>query len=300
MLKVLALVVAMLLAADVAHARALIFPEGSALAVGVWVLMWRDWHTPRWHLVVVPVLCAVTGIAIERSALAFVPAALIVLTVEMGILVGARSRLAPALSAGLLPVVFGVSSWLYPVAVFAVGVVIAAFAPRATGDSARRHGSFPLGELLPFWCVAAGWLALVGAVLPVTHAAAAPPLIVSTLEWFLGGANSRRRAARRWLLIVGAALMGATMAWAISTDWPGGLVAVAVVMVVARAAGDLHPPLLAIALVPQVGGPHAPLAFTGAIALGAAALYALAAIVRRWRPTPRARDPAPRSRPRAS
>ncbi|MDN4517456.1 hypothetical protein JN086_04200 [Mycolicibacterium austroafricanum] len=97
--------------------RALIFPEGAALAFGVLVAGNPDWVRSRWRLVMLPTVCAVAGVVLADVALPGSAAELVALGFSVAVAQAFGGRLGPVVSAAVLPVVFGVTSWTYPVTV---------------------------------------------------------------------------------------------------------------------------------------------------------------------------------------
>jgi hypothetical protein len=262
--------------------HAIIFPEGAALVMGIWVLGLPGWAASRWRVAALPPLCAVAGTIIVRLALPSWGAAILGAAVALALLQSFDSRIAPALSAAMLPIVFDVPDWSYPLAVLAICLVIAGAMPWL----ARNHG--PRTELAPGaeapgrypWAIAAAafaaisaWILLGGELLALPVAALAPPLFVSALEWLGQGACTLRRGLRRWALLVCAALAGAVAMQLVAVAWIAGTLALAAALALMWLLSTPHPPALAIALIPQILDGIAPLAYAVAIAAGAGALY---------------------------
>jgi hypothetical protein len=262
--------------------HAIIFPEGAALVMGIWVLGMPGWAASRWRVAVLPPLCAVAGTIIVRSGLPPAAAAILGAAVALLALQSLDSRLGPSLSATMLPIVFGVPDWSYPLAVLAICLVIAGAMPWL----ARRHrrgterplpaggpGRYPWAVATAAFAVIASWVLLGGELLALPVAALAPPLFVSALEWLGQGACTLRRGLRRWLLLVCAALAGAVAVQLVAIAWIAGGLAIAAALALMWLLATPHPPALAIALIPQILVGVEPLAYASAIGAGAAALY---------------------------
>lgn len=101
-----------------------LFPELAALCFGLLSYPQGHWAQKPWAIAVTPTLAGILGILISRW-LGFSPLS-VALTVAGTLLILAvlRSSVAPALSAGLLAVVLGLSDPLYPVAVLAGGLIV--------------------------------------------------------------------------------------------------------------------------------------------------------------------------------
>lgn len=106
----------------------LLFPELGALAYDIFKRPAGTWARAPIMLVLTPSLTAIAGILLTRH-LAYGPVA-VMLAVGSALLVMRilRSPIAPAISAGLLPVTLGVTDWRYPVAVLASTALLAAIA----------------------------------------------------------------------------------------------------------------------------------------------------------------------------
>ncbi len=95
----------------------LLFPELAALSYGVMTNPHGAWARAPGRLWLTPVLTALAGTIIARYVgFGVVPASLSVLA-SLCCLAWLRSPIIPAISAGLLPVVLGVRSYAYPLAV---------------------------------------------------------------------------------------------------------------------------------------------------------------------------------------
>jgi hypothetical protein len=280
----LGLAAAMLGCVQLTGQRALLFPEGVALAFGVWVLRRPEWCESTIRLVLAPVLCALGGTLAAILIPQRILAELAALTFACVILFALPARIGPALSAAVLPTVFGVHSWNYPLAVLAIAVVVLAglLVGRRGDRSAGRNAvavRWAPGRFFVYWLTGAGWLIVVAATgLPA--AAAAPPLLVSCLEHLVVDVPALTVAVRRGVLLTLAWTIGAIAAWQLAGPAVSGTVAVAVVLALVIVGRAPHAPVLAMALVPQVAGPPTSWPAVGEGALGVAlAIIALNLLV---------------------
>jgi hypothetical protein len=106
-------------AAHTSGVSLLLFPELAALSHDVLTRPRGKWASQPWLLILTPTVTSILGIFITRhvpySAVAIVVIVLLgLLTIKL-----LRSSIAPAISAGVLPMVLGERSWIYPVAIFA-------------------------------------------------------------------------------------------------------------------------------------------------------------------------------------
>ncbi len=270
----------MLVLATVLDTHAIIVPEGAAIAMGVWVLGIPGWIVSRPGVALLVPVCALIGVLVERSDLPTWVAVSAAAVAALLVLHACDSRLVPALSAAVLPVVFDVRAWSYPLAVLVICAVVAAampwlVPPRVTG-SRHATGRYPGSIVGAGAAIITAWAIVAGELAGLSAAVLAPPLLVSALEW-LGQQDARRAHAglRRCALLVGAALAGSVAVPIIPVAWIAGCLAVAVTVGLMRVLATWHPPALAIALIPLILASPArdPLDFTLAIATGAGVLY---------------------------
>jgi hypothetical protein len=274
----LIIVAPMLVLARVLGTSDIIFPEGAALAMGIWVLGLPGWTASRRHVLVLPPLCAAGGVALVGADLPRDIAAIVGVTAALLVLAAFDSRLAPALSAAVLPIIFGIGDWSYPAAVLAICAVICALWGLVHHPAVARLDDvlpqrYPWAVATAAWLVIVVWILCAGWLLELSAVVLAPPLFVSALEWLGRGDLVVSDGVRRWALLVGAALAGAAAVRLISVGWVAGIAAVCVTLGLMRLLATPHPPALAIALIPQILGTADPLPYAASVAAGAAALY---------------------------
>ena len=178
-----------------------LFPELAALSHDVLTRPWGRWARQPILLVVTPALTAVVGTIATRLLPYHVLTILGVVIVSIGIIWLLRSAIAPAISAGVLPLVLGAKSLLYPPSVLLVVVALALLSTswrarfdrdRGLADSqavawpdvddvleSRPHGWAWLVALLAF-------VAVTGTIAQLTELRFIlfPPLIVIAYEMF--------------------------------------------------------------------------------------------------------------------
>lgn len=274
----LLIVVPMLALAGALDTRAIIFPEGAALAMGIWVLGLPGWTASRWRVLALPPLYAAAGVVLVKAELPTAVAEIAAVTFGLLALQAFDSRLAPALSAGVLPIVFEIDEWSYPVAVLAICVAVTTLwrlihHPAARGLDDVLPERYPWSVAASAWLVIVAWILIGGQALELSAAVLAPPLFVSALEWLGRGEPLAGEGLRRWALLVGAGLAGSVAAKLIPVDWIAGVLAVCATLALMWLLTTPHPPALAIAIIPQILGSTDPLSYTTSIAAGAAALY---------------------------
>jgi hypothetical protein len=92
-------------------------------------------------------------------------------TIALLLLESCGARVAPALSAAVLPVVFDVRGWAYPIVVLLTCISVAAIRPAAKpGERAIGHRSWPPAIALRAWLVIGVWIAVAGPLLALPAA----------------------------------------------------------------------------------------------------------------------------------
>ena len=94
-----------------------LFPELAALAYDVFRRPRGVWANAPLMLVATPVLTSIAGVAIEHGMPYGFPSVLLSVAIALLIIKALDSPVAPAISAGLLPVVLGEGSWWYPLSI---------------------------------------------------------------------------------------------------------------------------------------------------------------------------------------
>jgi hypothetical protein len=102
-----------------------LFPELGALSHDVMTRPRGTWANAPLLLAITPVLTGVVGIVFTRSLPYGYLSVLLTVGGAIAVVLALRSPVAPAISAGLLPLVLGMKSWWYPPAI-ALGTVLLA------------------------------------------------------------------------------------------------------------------------------------------------------------------------------
>src|SRR5690348_7164683 len=100
--------------AYVSGAFYVLFPELGALSHDVFTRPRGTWASTPVLLAITPVLSGAIGIAFTRALPYGFVSVLLTVTGAVAIVLALKSPIAPAISAGLLPLVLGVKSWWYP------------------------------------------------------------------------------------------------------------------------------------------------------------------------------------------
>lgn len=243
------------------------FPELGALSHDVFTRPHGTWAGAPILLVITPLLTALIGIFFTR----LLPYGYISVLLTVGgavmVIVALDSPIAPAISAGLLPLVLGVRSWWYPPAILLGTILLALFsipwkriagsrlAVRSAADliddavESPPAGRYWIVALMTFVAAAVSVVKLTGLRFVLF-----PPLVVIGFE-MLGHPTICPWAKRPWWLPVACFLtaVGGLLSW----RWLGvGPLAAGLSMgwgILVLRVFDLHmPPAIAVALLPQV------------------------------------------------
>ena len=263
-----------------------LFPELAALAHDTLKRPQGTWAKAPLLLVVTPLLTAITGTLIARSLPYGVIAVLLAVGFAIVIIRLLQSPIAPAISAGLLPVTLGITSYWYPVSlVFGTGLLaIITVLRKGLRPTPPNPGLTPdtvddaLEELppdyswMPFFLIFLAGVALL-AVFSGERLLLYPPLVVIGFEMF---AHTKicPWARRPLVLPLACALTAGAGVLLVSLLGTGPLAAalsMAFGVVMLRIL-DLHvPPALAVGLLPFVMV-HPTYSFPIAVAIGSALL----------------------------
>lgn len=251
--------------ASITDDRALLFPQGIAMAWGVWTAARPDWCRMGVRFAFVPTACATAGVWCAGATSSRVIAEWAALSAAAALMAVTRTPLGPAVAAAVLPAVAGVHSWTYPLAVLVTTLVVLAGRPageRCLRAAPRPFAAGPASDLTPglvlVWGIAASWVWIVAALgLPAT--AMAPPLLAALFESVVSGPPGWRQSLRVTVVIVTVWVAGAaatTLAPSLALAGVLSLGAAALLMTVSRVS---YSPVAAMALVPLVRGPfHGP------------------------------------------
>jgi hypothetical protein len=258
--------------AEIAYATGafyVLFPELGALSQDVFTRPRGTWASAPLLLVLTPVLTGAIGILITRALPYGYVSVLLTVLGAVAVLLMLKSPIAPAISAGLLPLTLGVKSWWYPPGILLSTALMAGlsipwqrvsithnwltpFSPAEIIDEAVER--LPLGR---YWLIA-----LIGFVVAATFFVELtglrfilfPPLVVIGFEMF--GHPATCPWAKRPLLLPAACFVTAAGGLLFCKLLGAGPASAACGMawgIVALRLFNLHiPPALAVALLPQI------------------------------------------------
>jgi HPP family len=267
-----------------------LFPELGALAHDVFKRPDGRWARAPWMLILTPLLAAVVGLLCSRHFPFGILSVLLCTLGSIAIVVLLRSPITPAISAGLLPLVFGIQSWWYPPAILfgtallaLLSLVQRRWVSRNSGNpepanrdqadndienTSRQYAWVPFFTIFlliaTFLAIETGWRAVL-----------VPPLVVMGYEMFAHADHCPW--VNRPLILPLACVLTASGGVLFSIALGGGVLAAggAVIFGILVLRGlELHiPPAIAIGLIPLLidsGGAYYPLA----VGLGTSVLTA--------------------------
>ena len=253
----------MAVVAEITSQREIIFPEVGALCVGLWLMPKAVWNVRIRQVPLLLTAAALIGLGINlllpvcfevRFAVAFCVVALMLRLV--------RCNMYPVVSAAMLPVLIGTTSWVYPVSVLVISLLLAV--GRVWLPQTDRTEYHPYGWL--HWLKLAAALCLFLAVeyvlttlnskLSTRNYTLVPPLVVTMIEFANRKSGFRERPWTIWGLIVAAAVVGTTAEWGLhhtlGLPMAVGALLSAVTMLLLFRRFKPFAPALAIAMVPMI------------------------------------------------
>jgi hypothetical protein len=248
-----------------------LFPELGALAYDVLTRPRGTWARAPVLLAVTPVLTAVIGVFVTRTMPYGYLSVLLTVGGAVTIILALKSPIAPAISAGLLPLVLGMKSWLYPPGILLGTATLAALSVLwgrfclAQNQPVRSTSEELLEDMIEI--SGSGYQWLVALILFVALAVffvqlsglrfiLFPPLVVIGFE-MLGHTTICPWATRPALLPAACSLTaaGGLLFWKTLGVGPAAASCRMTWGILVLRAFDLHvPPALAIALLPMVMG----------------------------------------------
>ena len=252
------------------------FPELGALSHDVMTRPRGTWANAPLLLAITPALTGVVGIVFTRSLPYGYLSVLLTVAGAIAVILALRSPVAPAISAGLLPLVLGVKSWWYPPAIVLGTTLLATLslpwkkycAARGAAPEERPHEAAKLqkdllDDLIEMTPSGYGWLVVLMAFVAVAvffvkltglRFVLFPPLVVIGFE-MLGHTAICPWADKPMRLPVACFLtaLGGFVSWHFLGVTPlAAACSMAWGIAVLRVC-DLHvPPALAVALLPLV------------------------------------------------
>jgi len=291
-------VVAVALGAQLSGWLYVLFPALGALSHDVLTRPWGKWASQPARLIITPAVAAAIGTLVTREFPYRVSTILLSITVSLLLLAAFKSNIAPAIAAGMLPLVLGIKSWLYPASIV-IGLValVAVFSAWRTHYRRKYQGAAEsltedIDDLLETPPAGIVWIPSFYVFVTVMALCATgsgirlvlfPPLIVMAYEMFAHPATCPW--AGKPLALPLACSLTAIAGWlAVSLFGRGGVAAACAMVlgiIVLRVLRIHMPPALAIGLLPLII--HCPsIRYPVSVTIGASALTLSYLLYRRW------------------
>ncbi len=266
----------------------LFFPGLAALAYDVLTRPWGKWASQPARLMMTPSLGAVVGVWVTRQFPYHGLTVIALVSLCLLVVAALKSNIAPTIAAGVLPLVLGIKSWVYPASI-AVSLVVLLCLLLPWKRYCRRRfrwagttGATNLDDVLETPPGGRAWLVPFYAFVSVMASCAEfsglrlllfPPLVVIAYAMF-AHPDSCPWAGKPIALVAACSLIS-TAGWIAVSVWGKGAFAAGCAMVfgiiVLRVLRFHMPPALAIGLLPLVIA-SLNIEFPVAVTVGAAAL----------------------------
>jgi hypothetical protein len=261
-----------------------LFPELGALSHDVFTRPRGTWARSPLMLAITPFLTAVIGIVFTRALPYGFFSVMLTVGSAVGLIMLLRSPIAPAISAGLLPLVLGVKSWWYPPGVLLGTVLLAALSILWERLSVAQNWLEPLTTVdvvdetleqnpaTSYWLIALmAFVAMAVLVVKLTglRFVLFPPLVVIGFEMF--GHTAICPWAKRPIFLPAACFLtaaGGLLFWNLLGVGPVAAGCSIACGIAVLRLFDLHvPPALAVALLPFVMD-HPTIAYPISVGIG--------------------------------
>ena len=272
--------------------KEIIFPEMAALTIGMWIVDKKVWTVSRLKLVLLMSIGAIVGVCIVRYS----PFPLIVnLCISFAFsaicLQVSRTTLIPQISACMLPILLVTESWVYPIAVTVMSLVVVGGQKWMEKNKYRKEITYTPVQRDPKknclkWGTLLATIPLIAAI-PIHTGylyCILPPLIVTYVEFSTSKAGFRGRPLGTFLLLAIAAVLGSTsqLIGHIYLHLPETVVALFLficLFILFEWWGKFFAPAGAIALVPMIISPQGLIGYPLQVMIGAALLIFIAMVL---------------------
>ncbi|MEN0056490.1 MAG: hypothetical protein AAGC65_22620 [Mucilaginibacter sp.] len=260
----------------------ILFPEISALVLGLWVVDKQIWTISKPMFVLLLTVSAVFGVLLVRySPFPALVNVAISFTFTSFCLIISRTTLVPITSAALLPLLLGTDSFIYPLSVFIMSVLVVLgqwllvkkkpqqviIYRKERGHHEHRPGH---------WIKLLFYLLIIGALPLYTGNPyfIVPPLITMFIEFSTSSAGFRNRPLQVYLLIIISAILGAMFQYYLHIKLGVSLLITVLLLFVClffvfEVVGKIFVPACAIALVPMIIPVSRVLSYPLQVAIGA-------------------------------
>ncbi|WP_372752876.1 hypothetical protein [Labilibaculum sp.] len=271
--------------------KEIIFPEIAALILGLWIIDKKVWIISRPMVVLLMTVSALFGILLVRYSPMplFVNLAISFIFTSL-CLFFSRTNLIPIISASMLPVLLATHSWIYPLSVFSMSLVLVGvqwifeqigwrkYVNVSSKKSLCRHTLVHWLKLLVGFLFIAAIPVYIGKMYFIV-----PPLVVTFVEFASSAAGFRKRPVQIFFLLVVSASLGALFQYVLHgvlgfSEVYTVLLLFACLFLFIELLGEAFAPACAIALIPMIIPPQNVALYPLQVA-GGAAIFLLVAMV---------------------
>lgn len=257
-IAVVIFLMAMTAAAELFGQHEIIFPEAGALCIGLWLMPKAVWNIRSWQIPIFLTAASIVGLVINL----IVPACfeirfLLAFVVVIVLLRLVRCNMYPIVSAAMLPVLIGTTSWVYPLSVFAISIIL--LAGRIQFSQKERNDYYPFSPVQMLALTIALCVPLIitlNSTLSTLHFLMVPPLVVTMIEFANRKSGFRERPFTIWLLIIAAAVISTGIEFVLHRTlgifMAVGTLLTAILMLLLFHRYKPFAPAMAIALVPMI------------------------------------------------
>ncbi|MDD4991139.1 MAG: HPP family protein [Paludibacter sp.] len=205
--------------------KEILFPEMAALILGLWIIDKKIWTISRPMVVLLMTVSALFGIFLVRySPFPLLANIAISFTFTSLCLFVTRTTLIPITSASMLPVLLGTHSFVYPLSVFTMSILLVCvqwiFEKKGlhkvisfnSNKSPYRHSPWHWIKLLLGLILIAAIPVYTGKMYFVV-----PPLVVTFVEFSSSSAGFRNRPVQVFFVLVVSAILGAFFQYTLHT-----------------------------------------------------------------------------------
>lgn len=275
--------------AEISGQKEIIFPEIAAVMTGAWIAEKQPWNVNKRRIFLLMSLSAIIGVVTVKYSHVHLFFQILICFLFTGVaLIVAKSSFIPIISACILPVYMQTTSWVYPLAVAIMSLIVIA-AQWLMEKNRLRPKNIYSSEFFDLKFEISQWakLLLVFAVisfLPVQSRhifLLAPPLIVTYAEFANPNSPLRHKKGQVWAIMVFAATIGTVLRLGLNSflELPlslSAILACVLLFIVFDRVKILFPPSGAILLLPLILPTAELVMFPFEVAIGTAFLIFIA------------------------
>ncbi len=280
----------MVLVAELANEKEIIFPEIAALVIGAWYMKLQPWAVSKVRFVALITASSIIGILIVRYiSIPMYFKIMLAFFITSLLITLSKTTFMPLISACILPIYMGTTSVIYPISVFVMALIIAVGEKILEDKNIRNYKLYEKKSLEKTYIV--GWIVryvmfaimLIPVVLVNKLFLLAPPLIVAFIEFTYINGKCRTNYKKIFGLLFFAGLVGAAFRYAnILFNIPLTICALIVLILIFTMFAALEvvfPPVGAIALLPLIINSNSVWEYPIYITIGSAVVIGLAFLV---------------------